>query len=141
MIEIELVANGLVPTFGQDTTEYTVPSSTTKVQVIVVAEGGETVSINDMPLAGGETQKTILLDFGNNEIIVVAKGENNSTQSYTIFREFDSPLYRWSVGWQGPSAQTLSFLGSNLETDPPVRIPNDIDSVLVTSNGGGNDAG
>ena len=130
---IELVANGLVPTFGQDTTEYTVPSSTTKVQVIVIAEEGQTVSINDMPLAGEETQKTILLDFGNNEIIVVAKGENNSTQSYTIFREFGSPLYRWSVKWQGPSTQTLSFLGSNLDSDPPARIPNNIDSVLVTA--------
>ena len=130
---IELVADGLVPTFVQDTTEYTVPSNTTNVQVIVVAEEGQTVSINDMPFAEGETQKNLPLDFGNNQITVVVKGVNNSIQSYTIFREFGSPLYRWSVGWQGPSAQTLSFLGSNLESDPPARIPNNIDSVLVTA--------
>ena len=44
---IELVADGLMPDFEQDTTEYTVPSNTTNVQVIMALQEGEKVSIND----------------------------------------------------------------------------------------------
>ena len=132
-LTITLVADGLMPGFNQRTTEYMVPGITTNVLVTVVSRVGGTISINEVPLPVGQNERIIPLNFGANEIDILLEGVRNTSQSYTITRDFDFSLYRWSVGWQGADAQTLDFPGSNLEPDPLPRIPNNIDTITVTA--------
>ena len=129
---ITLVADGLEPGFSRRTTEYMVPGITTNVRVTVVSRDGGTISINEVPLPVGQSERIIPLNFGANEINILVQGVRDTTRSYTITRDFDLSLYRWSVAWQG-AAQTLDFPGSNLEPDPLPRIPNNIDTITVTA--------
>ena len=127
--EVLLDADGLTPQFERTQTEYAVPPETDSIDIVVITRS-EDVFINNVRLEGRVT--TSDLDYGNNRIVVEARDEDNTSRNYTILREYDVSLGGWSVAWQG-SPDNLDFVGTDLQPDPPVRIPNDIDTITVTA--------
>ena len=127
--EVLLDADGLTPQFERTQTEYAVPPETDSIDIVVITRS-EDVFINNVRLEGRVTN--IDLDYGNNPIVVESRDEDNTSRNYTILREYDVSLSRWSVEWQG-SPNNLDFDGTDLQPDPPVRIPNDIDTITVTA--------